>query len=101
MSRRRLEPEAITKVVEEQRRHVNQAVDGVEDTPVARDGRAHVLDPQVTLDEADDQVAQLPADADDQADHETVLSLEMRECEAQGPRQETGYRQGAGGTFPG
>src|SRR5436190_2059393 len=91
----------IPDVVEEQGRHVDQAVDAVQKATVAEDHRPHVFDPQVALDDADNKVAQLPTDADDQAGDKTVPRLEVRESEEQSPWQQEGYHQGTGGTFPG
>ena len=100
MSRRRAQAETIPDVVEEQGGHVDQAVDAVENTAVAGDHRAHVLDPQVALDDADDEVAQLPTDADDQAGGDQILRPQVRKREPQGPRQYQGDCQRSQGPFP-
>ena len=57
--------------VKEQRRSKDQAVDAVEHAAVAGDACAHVLDADVALDDADDQIAELAADAHDQAGEES------------------------------
>ena len=51
--------------MQEERRDENEAVDAVEDSAVAGDAAAHVFDADVALDDADGQVAELAADADD------------------------------------
>ena len=43
----------------------------------------------------------MPADAYNQAGKQTVPCLELRETEQQSPRQEEGYHQCTGGSFPG
>ena len=50
--------------MEEQRRGVKKAVDAVEHAAVTADERAHVLYPDVALDDTDRQIAEVPADPD-------------------------------------
>src|SRR5262245_43505159 len=64
--------------VKEQRRDVDEAVDPVQDSPVAGNGRAQVFDTQVSLDHTDGQVTQLAPDADDRSDQDAVPRLEVR-----------------------
>src|SRR5208282_5882753 len=52
--------------VEKQRRDVNQTVYPVKDAAVTGNAGPHVLDANVTLDDADGQVTKLPAQADNQ-----------------------------------
>ena len=53
--------------VQKQRRDEDEAVDAIEDAAVAGDAGAHVFDADIALDDADAQIAQLPAHADDQS----------------------------------
>ena len=46
---------------------------------MARNECPHVFDPEVALEHADDEVAQLPANANDQADRKAVPFLKMWE----------------------
>ena len=49
------------------RRDINQTVDPIENSAVAGNGRAHVFGADVAFDHANGEIAELPADADDQA----------------------------------
>src|SRR5258708_5118713 len=78
---------AKANVVKNQRGGVDEAVDAVEDAAVAGDGRAHVLHAEVALDDADGEVAELAADADDEAEDDQIERVQLREGEGDRPRK--------------
>ena len=53
--------------VQEERRNVNQTVDPIENATVSGNQTSHILRPDVTLDHADREIAELSPDADDQS----------------------------------
>ena len=57
ISRRRAEIVSKPYVMKEQRRHIYQAVDAVQNATVAGDYRPHVFDPKIAFENADDEVA--------------------------------------------
>ncbi len=68
---------------------------------MAGDRCSHVLDPQVALQDAEDEIAQLTADADNQADQQAVPGIKIQQRKVQGPRQQQRHRQGSDRSFPG
>ena len=66
-----------------------EGVDAVEEAAVAWDGGAHVFDADVAFDEGDGEVAELCADADDQAGYQLVR-------EGEGWREGKGEEEGEG-----
>ena len=86
--------------MEEERRDVDQAVDAIEHAAVSFDERAHVLDADVALDDADREIAELPADADDESGEQQLARAEARKREANEPRQRHADEERADRAFP-
>src|SRR6266536_1818402 len=79
---------SVPRKVEAQRRGVKQAVDAVEHAAVTSDERTHVLYPDVPLYDTDRQIAEVPADADNQACKNTFERREVRHGEAHCEREQ-------------
>src|SRR5438477_12033472 len=58
------QPVIVSSHVHEQRRDINQAVNPIQNSTVAGNGRAHVFCSDVTFNHTNGKIAQLPSDSD-------------------------------------
>src|SRR4051794_16494218 len=63
--------------MKEQRRDEDQTIDAVEDAAVAGERRAHVLDVEVAFDDAEREIAELSANAHQNAEREQIAPVEI------------------------
>src|SRR5262249_56688675 len=73
----------VARHVHEQRRDVNQAVDSIKDSAMARDGRSHVFRADVALDHTHGEIAELPADTNNHASQDQLPGSEERKGKTQ------------------